>query len=105
MERAGHPSPWRRTPSVWPAALVHVPAPPWRRLARRPSLFGLEAVRCATFTACTPRPRDDAWLDDSLIVPTHAWIQRALEYAALVPDPPYCGLLPIPPHQDLGLEI
>ncbi|KAL3200312.1 hypothetical protein MRX96_043470 [Rhipicephalus microplus] len=26
--------------------------------------------------------------------------QRALEYAALVPDPPYCGLIPIPPHQD-----
>ncbi|KAL3213550.1 hypothetical protein MRX96_035319 [Rhipicephalus microplus] len=31
--------------------------------------------------------------------------QRALEYAALVPDPPYCGLLQIPPHQDPGLEI
>ncbi|KAL3195249.1 hypothetical protein MRX96_015894 [Rhipicephalus microplus] len=30
--------------------------------------------------------------------------QRALEYAALVPDPPYCGLIPIPPHQDPGLE-
>ncbi|KAH7998717.1 hypothetical protein HPB51_026385 [Rhipicephalus microplus] len=31
--------------------------------------------------------------------------QRALEYAALVPDPLYCGLLQIPPHQDPGLEI
>ncbi|KAL3190558.1 hypothetical protein MRX96_020067 [Rhipicephalus microplus] len=28
--------------------------------------------------------------------------RRALEYAALVPDPPYCGLIPIPPHQDPG---
>ncbi|KAL3208549.1 hypothetical protein MRX96_039010 [Rhipicephalus microplus] len=28
-----------------------------------------------------------------------------LGYAALVPDPPYCGLIPIPPHQDPGLEI
>ncbi|KAL3209947.1 hypothetical protein MRX96_037586 [Rhipicephalus microplus] len=31
--------------------------------------------------------------------------QRALEYTALVPDPPYCGLIPIPPHQYPGLEI
>ncbi|KAL3188340.1 hypothetical protein MRX96_023008 [Rhipicephalus microplus] len=31
--------------------------------------------------------------------------QRALEYPALVPEPPYCGWLPIPPHQDPGLEI
>ncbi|XP_075721848.1 uncharacterized protein LOC142765159 [Rhipicephalus microplus] len=31
--------------------------------------------------------------------------QRALKYAALGPDPPYCGLIPIPPHQYPGLEI
>ncbi|KAL3217470.1 hypothetical protein MRX96_032357 [Rhipicephalus microplus] len=31
--------------------------------------------------------------------------RRALEYAALVPEPPYCGLLQIPPHQIPGLEI
>ncbi|KAL3188311.1 hypothetical protein MRX96_003636 [Rhipicephalus microplus] len=31
--------------------------------------------------------------------------QRALEYAVLVPYPPYCSLIPIPPHQVPGLEI
>ncbi|KAL3188309.1 hypothetical protein MRX96_003634 [Rhipicephalus microplus] len=49
-------------------------APPWRSLARRPSHFGREAMHCATYTACTSCPRDDAWLDDSLIVPTRAWV-------------------------------
>ncbi|KAL3184707.1 hypothetical protein MRX96_005813 [Rhipicephalus microplus] len=58
-------------------------APPWRRLARRPSHFGREAVRCATFTAFTSRPRDDAWLDDSLIVPTRAWAEETTEHILL----------------------
>ncbi|KAH8009239.1 hypothetical protein HPB51_013428 [Rhipicephalus microplus] len=31
--------------------------------------------------------------------------RRALGYAALVPHPPSCGLILIPPHQDRGLEI
>ncbi|KAL3199690.1 hypothetical protein MRX96_043849 [Rhipicephalus microplus] len=31
--------------------------------------------------------------------------QCALEYAALVPDLPYCDLLPIAPHQDPVIEI
>ncbi|KAH7935085.1 hypothetical protein HPB52_003689 [Rhipicephalus sanguineus] len=31
--------------------------------------------------------------------------RHALEYAALVPEMPHCGWLPIPPHRDRGLEI
>ncbi|KAL3188289.1 hypothetical protein MRX96_003615 [Rhipicephalus microplus] len=79
--------------------------PPWRRLARRPSHFGREASALRHIHRMYLTSEGRRLAGRLLVRPRSCVGQRALEYAALVPDPPYCGFIPIPPHQDPGLEI
>ncbi|KAL3208366.1 hypothetical protein MRX96_039248 [Rhipicephalus microplus] len=51
------------------------------------------------YTACHARRRSAPPWQRLARCPFHS------EYAALAPEPPYCGWLLIPPHQDPGLEI